>query len=285
MSNQWQIDLSEHLNASIEHKIRLSGGDFATSWQVQLSDKRTIFVKTHENPPPHFFTTEACGLSWLRDSNTVPIPEVLFVSDSPPCLALEWVEEGPRIASGDEQLGQQLAALHQTKFPTFGRPDERTTGSLAVPNTPHDDWISFYRECRLLPLLMKAQDNSALSTSTIDKIHTLCDRLHEVAPPQGAPSLVHGDLWAGNRITHRSGISWLIDPAAHGNHREFDVAMMRLFGGYESSCFEAYNEAYPLDAGWQQRIPLMQLAPLIVHAIKFGEHYAAATDEAVSSLL
>ena len=116
-------------------------------------------------------------------------------------------------------------------------------------------------------------------------MHSLCDRLHEVAPPDAKPSLVHGDLWAGNRITNRSGISWLIDPAAHGNHREFDLAMMRLFGGYESSCFEAYNEVYPLDAGWQQRIPLMQLAPLIVHAIKFGGHYAAAADDAVSSLL
>ena len=285
MSKDWHTALSEHLNTHITGQTRLSGGDFAASWQVRLDDGRTIFVKTHKNPPLNFFTTEAQGLSWLRDSGTVNIPQVLFVSDAPPCLALEWVDEGPRVASGEEQLGQQLAALHQQRFACFGRPDERTTGSLAVPNSPHKDWASFYRACRLLPLLDKAQERSALSASTIDKLHTLCDRLPDVAPPPAPPSLVHGDLWAGNRIVDSAGLSWLIDPAAHGNHREFDLAMMRLFGGYESTCFSAYNEAYPLDAGWQQRIPLMQLAPLIVHAIKFGGHYAAATDDAVSSLL
>ena len=93
---------------------------------------------------------------------------------------------------------------------------------------------------------------------------------------------MHGDLWAGNRVIDQDGVSWLIDPAAHGNHREFDLAMMRLFGGYQQNCFAAYNEQFPLDDGWEDRIPLFQLAPLIVHAIKFGAHYASATDDAVS---
>lgn len=281
----WHHVLSEHLNTGIASQTRLSGGDFAQSWQVQLNDGRTIFVKTHNNPPEHFFTTEAQGLSWLRTSGTVSIPKVLYVSDAPPCLALEWVEQGPRVATGEAELGRQLAALHQREFPTFGRPDERTTGSLALPNTPHNDWVGFFRECRLIPLLDKAKERSTLPVATLDKLHNLCDRLHEVAPPTAPPCLVHGDLWAGNRLVDSSGHSWLIDPAAHGNHREFDLAMMHLFGGYKSTCFSAYNEAFPLDAGWQQRIPLMQLSPLIVHAIKFGGHYAAATNEAVSTLL
>ncbi len=284
MQNDWQAALTQALGDSIIHQTSLSGGDFAESFQVQLSNERTVFVKTHKNPPKHFFTTEAQGLTWLRQTNTVPIPDVLTVSDHPPCLALEWIEEGPRQTSGEAALGRQLAALHQASFPTYGRPDNRTTGSLAVPNTPNDDWVSFYRDCRLMPLIDKAVMQSALSASTVRKLHTLCDRLHDVAPPESAPSLVHGDLWAGNRITDKRGQSWLIDPAAHGNHREFDLAMMRLFGGYDSTCFAAYEEAYPLDAGWQERIPLMQLAPLIVHAIKFGGHYAAATDDAVTSL-
>ena len=99
-----------------------------------------------------------------------------------------------------------------------------------------------------------------------------------------APARLHGDLWAGNRLIGAGGISWLIDPASHGGHREFDLAMMRLFGGYDQDFFDAYNEAYPLSDGWQQRIPLHQLAPLIVHAIKFGGGYLQATQNAVAKL-
>ncbi|MEZ5139333.1 MAG: fructosamine kinase family protein [Acidimicrobiales bacterium] len=95
---------------------------------------------------------------------------------------------------------------------------------------------------------------------------------------------MHGDLWAGNRLVDRAGRSWLIDPAAHGGHREFDLAMMRLFGGFEEACFAAYDEARPLAEGWRERVPLHQLAPLIVHAVKFGGGYRAAAAAALRSL-
>jgi len=92
---------------------------------------------------------------------------------------------------------------------------------------------------------------------------------------------LHGDLWAGNRLIDQQGQSWLIDPAAHGGHREFDLSMMQLFGGFGSEVMSAYQEIYPLTPGWRDRIPLQQLAPLIVHAIKFGGHYVDAVDSAV----
>jgi len=282
MSSPWQSLLESTVNANVRSISRVGGGDFADSHCVTLSDQRRVFVKTHSNPPKHFFTTEATGLRWLSDTGSVSIPEVWLVSDDPPCLALEWIEEGARVTSGEEALGQQLAKLHQSPFPCFGRTDERTTGSLAVPNTPTDDWVSFYRERRLRPLMALAADRSALSSSTLSKLSTLSEQLDRFAPTPEAPSLVHGDLWAGNRIVDTDGQSWLIDPAAHGNHREFDLSMMRLFGGYGERCFAAYNETYPLDPDWVDRIPLFQLAPLIVHAIKFGGHYASATDDAVS---
>ncbi len=277
----WERTVESTLNATITQNTRLSGGDFADSRCVQLSDGRQLFVKTHSQPPPFFFTTEAQGLTWLRDTNTVAIPEVITVTDEPPCLALSWIEEGPRDASGESVFGQQLAELHQSSFPTFGRPDKRNTGSLGVPNTPHDSWCDFYRNCRLLPLLKLCEKRNVLSKRSRTNLGTLCDRLEQFAPPSEPPALVHGDLWAGNRIVDRHGQSWLIDPAAHGNHREFDLAMMRLFGGYGDHCFLAYHEAFPLAPEWQDRVALFQLAPLIVHAIKFGGGYAASTDRAL----
>ncbi len=285
MNNAWQAPLEQSLNASIKQQTRLGGGDFADSRRVTLSDGGQIFVKTHADPPPCFFSTEATGLTWLRNTQTVPTPNVLWVSDEPPCLALEWINEGSRVAHGEHELGARLAELHQQPFECFGRPDRRTTGSLAVPNEPSHDWVSFYRDQRIEPLLRLSEERGALPQNTRRLIASLLDQLDAFAPPSAPPALVHGDLWAGNRIVDTAGVSWIIDPAAHGNHREFDLAMMRLFGGYDAACFSAYQEAYPLDDDWQQRVPLFQLAPLMVHAIKFGGHYAAATHEAVKSFV
>jgi fructosamine-3-kinase len=96
------------------------------------------------------------------------------------------------------------------------------------------------------------------------------------------PARLHGDLWAGNRLVDREGRSWLIDPAAHGGHREFDLAMMRLFGGFRAEAFAAYLEDHPLAEGWQDRVALHQIAPLVVHAIKFGGGYRATATRAIA---
>jgi len=110
-------------------------------------------------------------------------------------------------------------------------------------------------------------------------LESIANRLGEFGGSDEEPARLHGDLWAGNRIIDRSGQSWLIDPAAHGGHREFDLAMMQLFGGWAEDAFAAYDEATPLAAGWRDRVGLHQLAPLAVHAIKFGGGYVRATGE------
>ncbi len=278
--------LSDTLATEVVSHQRVGGGDFAESVCVVLADGRKLFVKTHVNPPPYFFSTEAQGLQWLRDTGTVNIPEVILVSDDPPLLALQWVEQGRASSEGSErELGRGLAALHQQTFDCFGRPDERTTGSLAVPNQPTADWISFYSSCRLQPLAKIAASRGSLPASDINRIERLAESLSQFDNDDVQASLLHGDLWAGNRLVDTEGRSWLIDPAAHGGHREFDLAMMRLFGGYGDACFDAYNEAYPLVAGWQLRIPLHQMAPLIVHAIKFGGGYVGSVADALDRLL
>jgi len=283
MVNSWQSLAEQRLDSAFERKTQLGGGDFAESFRVLLEDGRTVFVKTHRQPPPDFFSTEAFGLGWLRDSQQVNVPKVLAYSDEPPFLALEWVEIGSGGPQTERNFGRELAQLHQSAFSCFGRPDNRTTGSQAVPNNPKSTWAEFYASQRLLPLAKLAHEKQSLSQSCIVKLEQLSARLTEFADDESVPSLLHGDLWAGNRVVDDEGKSWLIDPAAHGGHREFDLAMMQLFGGYGQDCFTAYNEIFPLQSGWQSRVALHQLAPLTVHAIKFGGSYRSATESALSN--
>jgi fructosamine-3-kinase len=277
------------LGVGVVDQARLGGGDVAESYRFGLDDGRTVFAKTHRNPPPRFFTTEANGLRWLREPGAVDVPEVLAVSDGddvhPPLLVLSWIEEGRPRSTTETDLGRALALLHRSGAPAFGREDRRTTGSRALPNEPCDTWVEFYATRRLEPLHRLASDAGALPTSTLDDLRRVTGRLADLGGPPEPPARLHGDLWAGNRLVDRQGRSWLIDPAAHGGHREFDLAMMRLFGGYGNDCFDAYADEFPLSNGWEHRVPLHQLAPLVVHAIKFGGGYAAATRRALDAVL
>ncbi|MFW2382504.1 MAG: fructosamine kinase family protein [Acidimicrobiales bacterium] len=261
---------------------QLGGGDFASSHRVESAEGRVVFAKTHADPPPGFFTTEAAGLRWLREAGPVHVPEVLHASDSPPLLVLEWIEQSRSAQADEASFGRSLAALHQRGAESFGRSDGRTTGSQALPNTTCDTWAGFLAEQRLLPLARIARDRGSLTEGAIARIDHIAQNLNELVGPPEPPARLHGDLWAGNRVIDSFGTSWLIDPACFGGHREFDLAMMRLFGGFGPDAFAAYHEANPLADGWADRIALHQLPPLIVHAIKFGGSYGAAVERALA---
>lgn len=288
-------DLDERLGSVLDSDVgaraRVSGGDVADAFRVDLVDGRRVFAKTHADPPLHFFRTEATGLRWLReavsadlaanDRADVRVPDVLAVTDD--LLVLEWIDEGRASATSDAGFGAALAAIHRRSIDTFGRSDAMTTGSRALPNTPRASWPDFYASNRLLPLARLASDAGALADSTIDRLVVVADHLDALDASDENPALLHGDLWAGNRLIDERGGNWLVDPAAHGGHREFDLSMMLLFGGFGPDCFDAYHDAFPLAAGWRDRVPVHQLAPLVVHAIKFGGGYGAAVDRALDA--
>ena len=276
--------LEERLGARPVTFEPVSGGDVARAHRTELDDGRTVFVKTHDAPPLGFFTTEAASLRWLEEPGTVRVPEVLSVDDDPAHLALEWIVEGARIATTEADLGRALAGLHRAGAPSFGREDRRTTGSRRLPNEPCRTWVEFYATQRLIPLARLARDGGALDAETVRALDRVADRLDDLGGEPEAPARLHGDLWAGNRLVGDDGSSWLIDPAAHGGHREFDLAMMRLFGGFGEECFGVYADEYPLADGWRERVPLHQLAPLVVHAIKFGGGYVAGVEDALARL-
>jgi len=274
--------VEQALGSAVVATARVHGGDVAVAFAVDLADGRRVFVKTHRNPPPGFFTTEATGLAWLDDAFAVDVPRVLAVSDeSPAFLALEWIERGEAGPTTEVDLGRRLADLHRAGALCFGREDRRTTGSRALPNEPTETWAEFYASNRLLPLARLAAEGDALPAASITRLEAVAGRLDVLGGPLEPPARLHGDLWGGNRLIGLGGRSWLIDPAAHGGHREFDLAMMDLFGGFGDDCFAAYNEVFPLAAGWHERIALHQIAPLVVHAIKFGGGYVPAAIRAI----
>jgi fructosamine-3-kinase len=273
--------LAAALGASVRTSRPLSGGDVALAYRVSLDDGRTVFAKTHTDPPPEFFATEAAGLCWLGETGSVAVPAVLAVGTAPGFLALEWIDEGAARQETDVEFGRALARMHRYPAPTFGREDRRPTGSRSLPNEPSPTWAAFYGEQRLRPLARMAQRSGALDGQDRNRLERVADRLDVLGGPPEPPARLHGDLWAGNRLVDRDGLNWLIDPAAHGGHREFDLAMMRLFGGFGAEAFARYGDVFPLADGWEERVLLHQLAPLLVHAIKFGGGYVGAARDAI----
>ncbi|MDE3070869.1 MAG: fructosamine kinase family protein, partial [Acidobacteriota bacterium] len=135
-----------------------------------------------------------------------------------------------------------------------------------------------YAECRLDPLTRTARERGAITASAAASLERVCARIGDLAGPAEPPARLHGDLWWGNVLADASGVPWLIDPSAHGGHREVDLAMLRLFGAPRGPVFDAYGEVAPLAAGWEDRVGLWQLAPLLVHAVLFGGSYGQAAE-------
>lgn len=263
--------------------LPMSGGDVASSYRVELADV-TLFAKTKRDAPDGFFSTEALGLRWLRAADAVAVPEVVAVGDDPPFLALEWIEPGRAVPGGEEAFGVALARLHASGAPVHGREDRRSTGSRGLPNDPCATWSHFYATQRLLPLADMTERSGVLPDHAVRGLRRVADGIDSLSPPAEPPSRLHGDLWGGNRLIGHDGRSWLIDPAAIGGHREFDLAMMRLFGGFGDAAYRSYAEVSPLAPGWERRVALHQLAPLAVHAIKFGGPYVASVIAALAAL-
>jgi fructosamine-3-kinase len=228
------------------------------------------FRKQDDHAPADFYAVEAEGLDWLREASAIAVPEVVAVSAH--AIELERIDTGPWTADVDERFGRALAALHGTAAPAFGWHRDGYIGPLRVSNAPEEeDWASFYWSTRVEPFLRDA----SLSHDAAVTFDRLGARLAELAGPAEPPARLHGDLWRGNVLADREGRPWIIDPSAHGGHRETDLAMLRLFGGFGARCFDAYHEAFPLADGWRDRVPLHQLYPLLVHTVLFGGGYGA----------
>ena len=290
--------LGSALGSAVVSARGVAGGDINAAQRVELADGRNVFVKSQMQPPGGMFSCEARGLAWLAEARALRVPEVLAVSDgdagAPAFLALTWIEPGARGPRWEELLGRGLAALHDAGAEGFGLPYDNWLATLpqdnraaSVPSgTPSaaPSWPRFYAERRLLPLLERIARAGHASRALQQGLERVVARIDALCGPAEPPSRLHGDLWGGNALCDARGEPVLIDPAVYGGHREVDLAMMRLFGGFSARCFAAYQEAHPLAHGHEERVALYQLYPLLAHVALFGAGYVGQLERALRSL-
>jgi fructosamine-3-kinase len=259
------------------------GGSINRALRLTLADGRVAFVKHHPDAPPGVFRAEADGLSWLAEAGALRTPQVLAVADDgggPRFLALEWVAPG---RPDPEAFGRGLAGLHRAGAAAFGWDRDNFIGPLPQRNDPvPGGWPEFYAARRLLPMAEQAVAAGTLDVRFLADLEHLRARLPDLAGDPEPPARLHGDLWGGNAILGAEGGPAVVDPAVHGGHREVDLAMMRLFGGFPAAVFAAYDEALPLAPGHADRVDLWQLYPLLVHVVLFGGGYAGQTRRALA---
>ncbi|MCC6459446.1 MAG: fructosamine kinase family protein [Saprospiraceae bacterium] len=276
--------LSPALRQLLEHTygIRLSGekplagGDIHSVYRLQLSDGRFWVLKTSARPmAAAMFRTEAQGLALLGASGAIRTPKVLgqgSMPDGQAYLLLDYIAPGYPNRLFWENFGRALASLHGNTSARFGFAHDNFIGPLPQSNTRHDTWAAFYAEERLWPQLLLACENGYFSKTEEQQLDRLCQQLSWRCPEE-PPALTHGDLWRGNCLCDLAGQPVLIDPAAAFTHREMDLAMSRLFGGFEPAFYAAYAEAWPLEPGFEARLGIYQLYYLLVHVNLFGGGY------------
>jgi fructosamine-3-kinase len=233
------------------------------------------------------FAAEAAGLAELAHANALRVPNVLAVNieEDTAFLALEWIDLKPASASSEKRLGERLALQHRVTRERFGWDRDNTIGSTPQLNRSCSQWSEFFREQRLLPQLTMAKQNGA-GRDVIDRGQQLCERLHvffETYRP--VPSLLHGDLWGGNWGTDANGEPVLFDPSVYFGDREADLAMTKLFGGFGSAFYAAYQSAWPLASGADVRVTLYNLYHVLNHFNLFGSSYLRQAQGMIQRLL
>ncbi len=242
----------------------LSGGDVAEVTRVRLRDGRDLVVKRTTTDP----SAEADGLAAIGAAGA-DTPEVVVSADD--LLVLTYVDKPGDPAT----LGRAVARMHQAVGDAFGWHRDNFIGPLVQRNPSKADWVTFWRDHRIEPLLSVVDGRIAtrIERAIDDRLPTLLDH-------GAVPSLVHGDLWSGNIIAHR----WLIDPAVHYADRELDLAMLALFGGIPATFLDGYTSVWPLDPGWRDRQPALQLYHLLVHVALFGASYVPGIEHRLDVL-
>ncbi|GLP96462.1 fructosamine kinase family protein [Paraferrimonas sedimenticola] len=264
-----QTKISETLGVAIESANPVSGGDIAESYRV-TAGKQAFFVKIRpQNAPPELLPCEAVGLNAIAATGSIDTPEV--IASDKDFLVLPALT--PKRADEEHwrTLGRGLAKLHSAPQTEFGFVHDNFCGLTLQPNPRTANGFDFFAEHRLLHQTQLAFDKGLLTAKDCQELELLAGRLSRWIPAQ-APSLVHGDLWSGNQMCTEQG-SVVIDPAAHWGWREVDIGMSLMFGGFERAFYDSYQEHFPMENRWQERMPLYNLYHWLNHLNLFGGQY------------
>lgn len=260
-----------------------TGGGCINNGGKLTTSHGTYFLKWNDASKfPDMFRTEAKGLRLLAESKSMYIPEVIGTGEAGAFqfLILEFIAASYRTQHYWRDFGAQLAALHRNTSTSFGLDHNNYIGSLPQLNTLHTSWIDFFIYNRLDAQLRLAEQSALVDNLLRRNFETLYIKLPDLLTIE-KPALLHGDLWSGNVMVNQHGAPGLIDPAVYFGHREMDIAMTQLFGGFNPEFLQVYHEAFPLMPGVEDRILLYKLYPLLVHVNLFGADYLAQVNSIV----
>jgi protein-ribulosamine 3-kinase len=260
--------------------LPVSGGCINNCFQVRTSHGNYFLKYNDANRYPKMFEAEASGLRLLHDAGAIKVPGVIAAGEvsSLSFLILEWIERGKAAKNFWTDFGSRLASLHRRTSEHFGLNHDNYIGSLAQSNRTSMSWINFFVQERLEPQLKSAIDSGVIGADTVQMAASLFKKLPALLPVE-PPSLLHGDLWNGNFIGDEEGHAALIDPAVYYGHREMDLAMTKLFGGFDPEFYSAYHASFPLVKGFEDRIDIHNLYPLLVHVNLFGGSYISQVEK------
>lgn len=266
--------LQEKHNVHIKNYFSVSGGCINACFRVNTAND-SYFLKWNDvKRYPGMFETEAKGLRKLAQLSSFTIPEVVFIGEieGKSWLLMEFIERGVPSKDYWTQLGEKLANMHQTTNSLFGLDHDNYIGSLPQSNVQTSNWCEFFTAQRITPQLKLAIDSNKLEKSILPKFKKLFALLPNLFPNE-PPALLHGDLWTGNIQPSTNGDPCIFDPAVYFGHREMELSFTQLFGGFDQQFYNAYKTVFPIAPKFQDRIPIYNLYPLLVHVNLFGGGY------------
>ncbi len=274
-------NISDQLRISIKNTIPVSGGDISQAYILENTVNKVFCKVNYSKDAYEMFIAEKEGLQIIAETQTVKAPKVFACDefDGGAFLAMEYIESKKQPANEDlAELGKQLARMHRLTCPEFGWTRDNFIGALAQSNEQRMHWDTFYVEQRLLPQLNLAKEKGLLTNDEVPNIYNMLSVCEELFG-HIHPSLLHGDLWSGNYLIAKDGTPYLIDPAFYYGHSEVDLAMTRLFGGFDEAFYDAYYALNPTRVMEDKRNDLYQLYYLLVHLNLFGRSYYPAVSK------
>lgn len=269
-----QSAIETRLGLAIRGSRPLGGGCIHHAQQVQTT-RGDYFLKYNQRREAPNFAAEEKGLRLIEETHTLPVPKPILrgeVGDFA-FLVLEYVTPGRQSGDFWEHFGEKLAQLHRHSAPSFGLDHDNYIGALPQSNRQRNSWPTFFVEERIQPMLRMAFDQGRMDPGSRTRWDAFLQRVDQFFPAE-PPALLHGDLWGGNFLADTSGQVVVIDPAVYYGHREMELAFMQLFDSHSAAFYDAYHSTYPLEKGWQSRMDLYNLYPLLVHVNLFGGGYA-----------
>lgn len=271
--------INDHFDTDISGIKSVHGGDINQAAQLFLQNGESFFIKWNQNADPTMFSKEAKGLKLLSQAGSgLRIPDTLASGEN--FLVLEWIENGAKNETSSYNFGRQLALMHKSSADSFGLDHDNFIGRLPQSNTKHSNWSDFFAIERIEPQIQMAIEEGKIERSLFRTIQNLYGKFGHIFP-QEKPALLHGDLWSGNYMFDSNGDASIFDPAVYYGHREMDISMTRLFGGFSNDFYEGYNKEYPLEEGFEGRVKLYNLYPILVHTNLFGGSYSRQAEQII----